>query len=129
MDARLSGLSEPPGTEDGEAAPAGRIEVRERVLRKIARTASASAIGIDSGDVTAHVVDHRGGIAVRVRAPLPVPDLADDLAVGNATSVIDRARALQEDLHTRLTQILGRDVKRVEITIDGARVNRKGRVR
>lgn len=129
MDARLSDLSGPSGAEDGEVAPAGRIEVRERVFTKIARAASAHAIGIDSGDVTARVSDHRGGIAVRVRAPLPVPDLADDLGVENAVTVLDRARTLQEELHAQLTHLLGRDVKRVEITIDGARVNRKGRVR
>ncbi|GAA4773431.1 hypothetical protein [Microbacterium gilvum] len=112
---------------DGE--PAGRIDVRDRVLAKVARAASAEAIGVPADTISAHVSDVGRGLAVRLRAPLPMPDLDDDAAVAAAVPLLERARGLQDDIRGRITALLGREVALVDITIAGAVVETRRRVR
>ncbi len=108
---------------------AGRIEVRERVVRKVSEQIAAQVIGVDVGSVSATAVDHRGGVAVRVKAPMPVPSLDDTEAVRAAGPVVDAAQRMQRLLQDRLATVLGRPVTRVDITITGATTPVKRRVR
>lgn len=108
---------------------AGRTEVRERVLRTVAREASASIIGVSRDAVNVEVAEQRAGFAVSVRSPIPVPNLADTDAVAAATPVIEQARSIQERLQQRLTTLLGREVVRLNLTVVGATVPERKRVR
>jgi hypothetical protein len=107
----------------------GRIDVKERALRKVSQQASAELIGVGRGDVSVDVAEYRDGYALRLSTPLPVPDLDDSAAVARATSITERAQQLQEQLSHRLGVLLGRPVVRVAITITGARRLEKRRVR
>jgi hypothetical protein len=111
------------------AAVPGRIDVVERVYRTVTQAASADAIGVARGAVAVDVAEHRGGLAVRVAAPFPAPDLADATAVAATAPVLERARDVQAQLKDRLTHILGREITRVSLTITGAVVSAKRRVR
>lgn len=114
---------------DGRAEPAGRTTVQERVLRRVAEAASAEAIGVGIGDVTARLGRYRGDLALQIRSPFPVPDLDDEAAVAAAVPVAERAAAIQIELRDRLETLLGRNIGRVEIRIDGAKVSTRRRVR
>lgn len=112
----------------GEPVP-GRVDVRERVYRTVAEQASATLIGVSRSDVKADVIERGAGLALRISTPLPVPDLDDTVAISQTTPVLDRARELQEHLQQRLTGLLGREVTRVALTITGAKIPEKRRVR
>jgi len=112
----------------GDTVP-GRIDVRERVYRTVTEQASATLIGVPRGDVKVDVAEHPGGIAVRIATPLPVPDLDDTAAITQSMPVLDRARELQEQLQQSLSRILGRDVTRINLTITGATIPERRRVR
>lgn len=107
----------------------GRIDIAPRVLTKVTREASAAAIGVPRDDVSVDVSDFRDGMAVRVSAPLPIPDLNDTAAVSAAAPVLERAAQLQGDLRDRLSGMLGREVVRVNLVITGATTPPKRRVR
>ena len=66
---------------------------------------------------------------MRIATPLPVPDLDDTVAISQSVPVLERARQLQEQLQQRLTGILGRDVTRINLTITGATIPERRRVR
>lgn len=108
---------------------AGRTDVAERVLVGVARAVSADVIGVPRGEVSVGVADRRDGMALKVSSPLPVPDLDDPDAVRSTVPVLERAAQMQEQLRERLTHLLGRDVARVDITITGARMPERKRVR
>ena len=112
-----------------EATVPGRVDVKERVYRTVTEQASATLIGVPRGDVKVDVTEHPGGIAVRIATPLPVPDLDDTVAISQSVPVLDRARQLQEQLQQRLTGIIGRDVTRITLTITGATIPERRRVR
>ena len=78
----------------GEAAVAGRVDVKERVYRTVTEQASATLIGVPRGDVKVDVAEHPGGIAVRIATPLPIPDLDDTVGISQSVPVLDRARRL-----------------------------------
>lgn len=119
-----------PPTAAGELPEvAGRIEVRDRVVRRVSEQAAAQIIGVAVEKVSATVVDHRGGVAVRVHAPMPVPPLDDADAVRAAGAVVETAQRMQRLLQDRLSTVLGRPVTRVDITITGAVAPTKRRVR
>lgn len=107
----------------------GRIDVRERVYRTVTEQTSATLIGVPRGDVKVDVAEHPGGIAVRIATPLPVPDLDDTAAIAESKPVLDRARELQEHLQQSLSGILGREVTRINLTITGATIPERRRVR
>lgn len=107
----------------------GRVEVRDRVYRTVVEQTSATLIGVPRGDVKIDVVEHSAGLSVRIAAPLPVPRLDDTAAIAAGPPVLDRARQLQEQLQDRLAGILGRDVTRITLTITGATIPQRRRVR
>jgi hypothetical protein len=105
------------------------VAVQERVYRAVAERASAAVIGVPVRLVSAAVVERRDGISLRVSTPLPVPDLGDTEAIARAVPVRERARELQEQVQRRVTEVFGRDVGRVALTITGAVIPDKRRVR
>lgn len=113
------------------AAPGvrGSVHVRERVIEKVVREASAVTIGIPRGDVDVEVSEWGGGLAVRVAARLPIPDLDDTEAVRAAPTVIDRVREMQSVLAGEFGRLTGRDIRRVSFTVTGAVAPERKRVR
>lgn len=111
------------------AAPNGRIVVQPRALEKIARESAAGELGIPRDDVSVELSEGSHGVAVRVTAPLPVPDLDDTTAIQAGEPVLERVARLQEALRERIGRLAGRDVSRVDITVTGAVIAQRRRVK
>jgi hypothetical protein len=113
------------------AAPAvrGSVHVRERVIEKAVREASAVTIGVPREDVDVEVSEWGGGLAVRVATKLPIPDLDDTEAIRAAPTVIERLRQMQSVLGAELGRLTGRDIRRVSFTVTGAMIPERRRVR
>lgn len=107
----------------------GRIVVAQRALAKVAREASADTVGVERGQVSVDIAESRGGIAVRISTPLPIPALDDTAAIRTGRPVMDRLASMQQDLRDRLALLVGRDVVRVDIIVTGAVVAQRKRVR
>ncbi|MEX0151966.1 hypothetical protein MRBLMI1_001180, partial [Microbacterium sp. LMI1-1-1.1] len=75
------------------------------------------------------ITGSRDTVIVRVSAPFPIPRLDDTPAVNTTVPVLEAARGIQADLHTRLTRLFGREVSRVDITLTGATTPKRKRVR
>ncbi|MEH3090007.1 MAG: NTP pyrophosphohydrolase [Microbacterium arborescens] len=118
-----------PAATGGASAPAGRVDVRERVVRKVSEQIASQVIGVDVDRVTVTASDYRGGVAVRIQAPMPVPSLDDTAAVQAHGAIVDIARDAQHRVQEQLGRVLGRTVTRVDITVDGATVPVRRRVR
>ena len=129
VDQHLASGGDPTRVATRKAAVQGRIVVKERVYRTVTEQASSALIGVPRGDVKVDVTEHPRGIAVRIATPLPVPDLDDTLAIAQTVPVLERAGQLQDQLQQRLTGILGRDVVRITLTITGATLPERRRVR
>lgn len=108
---------------------AGRVDVRERVVRKVSEQIASQVIGVDVDRVSVTASDHRGGVAVRIQAPFPVPPLDDTDAVRAAGAVVDTAREAQRRVQEELSRVLGKPVTRVDITVSGATTPARRRVR
>ena len=107
----------------------GRIDIEERVLVKVAREVSADTVGVDRGQVSVDVAESRGGIAVRVSTPLPIPALDDTVAIQAGKPVLERVASIQHEVRDRLAHLIGRDVVRVNVTVTGAVIAQKKRVK
>lgn len=112
-----------------ETAYPGRIDVKEKALRKVAEEASARTIGVDRSDVSVEVGEYAGGIALRLATPLPIPDLNDTATITANPPVLERVAELQRTLQQTIGGIVGREVTRVNITITGATVPVRRRVK
>lgn len=113
----------------GASGLAGRVVVRERVVRKVSEQIASQVIGVDVDRVSVTASDHRGGVAVRIQAPFPVPSLDDTEAVRAAGVVVDIAREAQHRVQEELGRVLGKPVTRVDITVTGATTPARRRVR
>ncbi|MDQ1082425.1 MULTISPECIES: hypothetical protein [Microbacterium] len=112
----------------GRGLPAGRVNVADRVLQKVAERAAADVIGVDAKNVRVEIVSARDTAVVRVTSAFPVPRLDDTAAVNAATPVLETARAAQAELRLRLTRLFGREVSRVDVTVSGASAPQRKRV-
>lgn len=126
-----AGAGHPGGDPQRVAAGAapGRITVKERVLVKIAEETAATTLKVDRSDVNIDVAEARGGMAVTIRAPLPIPNLEDTAAIAAGPPVLQRVAGIQEQLRDRIGRITGREVTRVNVTITGAVIAEQKRVR
>lgn len=113
----------------GADAWPGRTIVADRVLKKVAQEVSANTVGVGRGDVAVDVAEYRGGLALRLATPLPIPDLNDTAAVNAATPIVERTRMLQQDLRDEIGRLLGRDIMRISIDVTGAVLPVRRRVR
>lgn len=114
---------------DGSPAVPGRVRVREQVLEKVARETAAAVVGVPRGDVSVDVGEWRGGLALRVDAKLGIPDLGDEAAIADHANLLDHVAGLQTELQQRVGAATGREVHRVAVTITGAIVAGRKRVR
>lgn len=117
------------GVAGGDAAVAGRIDVKERVLVKVVQEASSAVIGVPRSDVSVDVADYRDGIVLRLTTPLPIPSLDDTDAIRAAVPVLERAAQLQNELSHRLRRLLGREIVKINLTITGATIPERRRVK
>ncbi len=108
---------------------AGRVDVRERVIRKVSEKVASEVIGVEIGRVSVAASDYRDGVAVRIDTPMPVPSLDDSDAVAAAGAVVETAGRMQVRVKDELGRVLGRPVTRVDITISGAVAPTRRRVR
>ncbi|MGB4134954.1 MAG: NTP pyrophosphohydrolase [Microbacterium sp.] len=99
------------------------------MIEKVVREASAATIGVPRGDVDVEVSEWGGGLAVRVAARLPIPDLDDTDAIRAAPTVIERIREVQSVLAGEFGRLTGRDIRRVSFTVTGATIPERKRVR
>lgn len=106
----------------------GSIRVRERAIEKVSREASADATGVSRDDVDVEVSEWGGGLAVRVAAKLPIPDLDDTQAISAEPTIVDRVRRLQEAVANDLARVTGREIRRVSFSVTGAIVPTRKRV-
>lgn len=113
----------------GTSGVPGRVDVRERVVRKVSEQIASRVIGVDVDRVSVTASDYRDGVAVRIQAPVPVPSLDDTAAVRAAGAVVDTAREVQRRVQEELSRVLGKPVTRVDITVNGATTPVKRRVR
>ena len=112
----------------GHSVP-GRAHVRERVTDKVVRETAAIVIGVSRDHVNVDVSEWGADLAVRVAAILPIPDLGDTEAIGTATPILERVRALQIELGEEIARLTGREVRRVSFTVTGAIVPERKRVK
>lgn len=98
---------------------AGRDRIAPRALERLARAIAAEALGVRIADTAARVVDSAGAIAVRIQSPVAVPplrDSADDAGTGLSVRLADVAA----DTRTRLAELTGLEVARVDVRATGA---------
>lgn len=118
-----------PAATGGTSGLAGRVDVRERVVRKVSEQIASQVIGVDVDRVTVTASDYRDGVAVRIQAPMPVPSLEDTAAVQALGAIVDIAQDAQRRVQEQLGRVLGRPVTRVDITVTGATTPVQRRVR
>lgn len=119
----------PAGMLDAVSRTPGRVRVHERAIDKVVREVSAVALGVSRDDVNVEVAEWGGGLAVRIAAKLPVPDLSDREAIKATVPVFERVRALQSDLAEEFARLTGREIRRVSFVVTGAIIPKRKRVR
>lgn len=124
-----AGQSETDASAAASTALPGRITVADRALRAVTEQASALAFGVGRDQVSVEIGSAAGGLALRVSAPLPIPDLDDTESVHAGATVMERIRSIQQNLRRNVADLTGRAVTRVDVTVTGAVIPTRRRVR
>lgn len=99
---------------------AGRDRIAPRALERLARAIAAEALGVRIADTAARVVDSAGAIAVRIQSPVAVPPLRDSADDAKGTGLTVRLADVAADTRTRLAELTGLEVARVDVRATGA---------
>ncbi|MDR6200249.1 hypothetical protein QE374_002158 [Microbacterium sp. SORGH_AS428] len=116
-------------TPAAETVLPGRTLVAERALVAVCEQVAARAMGLPRREVSVRLGATAGALAVRVEAPLPVPDLSEALPSAQSETVTARGHRIREQIRTDVAALTGREVRRIDLTITGARIEKKRRVR
>lgn len=125
-------------TVDAEATPSrlynGHNRISTQALTSLAKAAAGDALGIPPHDVRADWSDDDGLLALSLVTPIKIPALTAVLrdpgrvpAFGG--SIWERAVAAKSEILTKVTELSGARLSRVDIRISGAHVTERGRVR
>lgn len=125
-------------TVDAETTPGrlynGHNRISTQALTSLAKAAAGDALGIPPHDVRADWSDDDGLLALSLVTPIKIPALTAVLrdpgrvpAFGG--SIWERAVAAKSEILTKVTELSGARLSRVDIRISGAHVTERGRVR
>jgi CO/xanthine dehydrogenase Mo-binding subunit len=120
----------PPERRPGSAR-AGLNRVSTQALTSLAQAAAAAELGIRPSDVRADWSDDAGLLALRIVAPIAIPDLADPAAPQSLAlwggSVWERCAAAKGRILDSVAQLSGTALSRVDLRISGMRAERSVR--
>ena len=102
----------------------GHISIAPRALTRVGSAVVAEALDVDTHDVRVDARDDAGNLALRVETTLRIPPLGGPVTVP-AGGVLGTVRDLQQTVTSRVREITGRSVSRVDVTITGSRIERK----
>lgn len=126
-----SALREAYGDGDGSAGRGpvvpGHVSLAARVLTRVAAAVVAEQLRVDRAEVRVDASDDAGHLALRVTTPVRVPALSGSVPVP-AGGVVGLVRELQSTLTRRVSEITGRTVSRVDVTVSRSLLDRTGRV-
>jgi len=112
----------------------GHNRISTQALTSLAKAAAAEALGIHAHDVRADWTDDGGLLALSLVAPIRIPSLTAVLrdpgrvqSLGG--SIWERTVQAKTDILTKVTELSGASLSRVDIRISGADVTEEGRVR
>ncbi|WP_314193484.1 hypothetical protein [uncultured Arthrobacter sp.] len=112
----------------------GHNRISTQALTGLAKAAAAEALGIHAHDVRADWTDDGGLLALSLVAPIRIPSLTAVLrdpgrvqSLGG--SIWERTVQAKTDILTKVTELSGASLSRVDIRISGADVTEGGRVR
>lgn len=126
-DVAAAALAVTPGPTPGIP---GHISIAPRVLQKVGGAVVGESLSVDHRDVRVDAQDDDGRLALHISTPMGVPALSRDVVVADG-GVLGAIRSLQETVTSRLLDITGRAVSRVDVTVTASRLETttKGRVR
>lgn len=127
-------MSTTAGTVAGGTAMAGHNRISTQALTSLARTAAVEALGVPPHEVRAEWSDDGGLLALSLVLPIRIPSLAAVLrdpgrVTGFGGPIWDRAVAAKATILTRVTELSGAQLSRVDIRISGVAISEGGRVR
>ena len=105
---------------------AGHVGIPAKVLQKVAVAVVAETLHVRRADVRVLAEDDAGQLALRVSTPVRVPMLSEAATMPEG-GVLAVVRDLQSTLTRRLSELAGRTVSRVDVTVSGSRTDRTGR--
>ena len=105
----------------------GHVSLAARVLTRVAAAVVAEQLRVDRTEVRVDASDDAGHLALRVTTPVRVPALSGSVQMP-AGGVVGLVRELQSTLTTRVSEITGRTVSRVDVTVSRSLLDRTGRV-
>lgn len=105
----------------------GHVSLAARVLTRVAAAVVAEQLRVDRAEVRVDASDDAGHLALRVTTPVRVPALSGSVPVP-AGGVVGLVRELQSTLTRRVSEITGRTVSRVDVTVSRSLLDRTGRV-
>lgn len=114
-----------PSDPDSSAATSlptipGHISIAPKVLQKVGSAVVAETLDVERSRVHVDARDDEGRLALRVSTPIAIPPLTADVVVADG-GVLGTVRALQQTVTTRILDITGRAVSRVDVTVSASR--------
>jgi hypothetical protein len=98
----------------------GHISIAPKVLQKVGSAVVAETLAVERSRVHVDARDDEGRLALRVSTPIAIPELTADVVVADG-GVLGTVRALQQTVTTRIHDITGRAVSRVDVTVSASR--------
>lgn len=106
----------------------GHVSIAPRVLAKVGGALVAETLAVPRHEVRVDARDDAGSLALSVSTPVTIPALTPGLVVSPG-GVLGTVRSLQATLTSRLFDITGRSVSRVDVTVTGSRLEKTGALR
>src|SRR3712207_1894014 len=116
-------------SQDPESTPvrlySGHNRISTQALTSLAKAAAGDALGVPPHEVRADWSDDGGLLALSLVTPIRIPSLMSVVRdssriAGFGGSIWDRAVAAKEEILTRVTELSGARLSRVDIRVSGA---------
>ncbi|MCC9067487.1 hypothetical protein ACFOW9_04265 [Arthrobacter cryoconiti] len=117
----------------GERLLAGHTRISTQALTAVAKAASAEIFSVAPSAVRVSWADDAGSLALSVSSPMSSPPLSTvrgnpERVQRSGGSVVTRATEAKARIQTRVQELTGSRLSRVDIRISGLQATERGRV-
>ncbi|GAA0965981.1 hypothetical protein [Frigoribacterium faeni] len=104
----------------------GRNKITSKAVRRVVSAVTAEALEVSASDVSVELADRDGALSVVAKTPIRISPLG--VPTRSTGTLLERLSSAQSTIRSRVLQLTGSAIDRVDLQVTGADIRERKRV-
>lgn len=104
----------------------GRNKITSKAVRRVVSAVTAEALEVSASDVSVELADRDGALSVVAKTPIRISPLG--VPIRSTGTLLERLSSAQSTIRSRVLQLTGSAIDRVDLQVTAADIRERKRV-